>query len=82
MANSISQTLLDQYNIIKLQNSVLNSGFLSAWSPCITTFVTVGLPIVNVPVLSNTIVLTVENLSKILPPRKSSPFVAPSEVPT
>lgn len=43
---------------------------------------TVGLPIVNVPVLSNTIVFTIEKLSKTLPPRKSNPLVAPSDVPT
>lgn len=77
-----SPTILDQCNIINEQKSVLNSEFASFWWPCITTLVTVGLPIVNVPVLSNTIVLTVENLSKILPPRKSSPLVAPSDVPT
>lgn len=44
--------------------------------------VTVGLPIVSVPVLSKTTVFTVENLSRTLPPRKSKPLVAPSEVPT
>lgn len=50
--------------------------------PGVTTFVTTGLPIVRVPVLSNTIVFTIANLSKILPPRHSSPLVAPNEVPT
>lgn len=45
-------------------------------------FVTTGLPIVRVPVLSNTIVFTIENFSKIFPPRKSSPLFAPNEVPT
>lgn len=45
-------------------------------------FVTTGLPSVRVPVLSNTIVLTIENFSNILPPRKSNPLLAPSEVPT
>lgn len=43
---------------------------------------TTGLPIVRVPVLSNTIVFTAENFSKTFPPRSSSPLVAPNEVPT
>uniref|UniRef100_A0A2P2KHU8 Uncharacterized protein MANES_06G012600 n=1 Tax=Rhizophora mucronata TaxID=61149 RepID=A0A2P2KHU8_RHIMU len=37
---------------------------------------------VRVPVLSNTMVFTMENFSKIFPPRKSNPLVAPNEVPT
>lgn len=37
---------------------------------------------VSVPVLSNTIVFTIENLSKTFPPRQSIPLVAPKEVPT
>jgi hypothetical protein len=47
-----------------------------------TTFVTTGLPIVRVPVLSNTTEFTIENFSRTFPPRKSSPLVAPNEVPT
>lgn len=44
--------------------------------------VTRGLPIVKVPVLSNTNVSTPANFSKTFPPRKSRPLVAPNEVPT
>lgn len=43
---------------------------------------TTGLPIVRVPVLSKTIVSSVEIFSRMSPPLISKPFRAPSEVPT
>lgn len=48
----------------------------------VTIFVTTGLPTVRVPVLSNTTVFTMANFSRMFPPRKSSPLLAPKEVPT
>lgn len=64
------------------KQSTLNFESVLPTRPGVTTFVTTGLPIVRVPVLSNTIVSTVENFSKILPPRQSIPLVAPNDVPT
>ena len=48
----------------------------------VTIFVTTGLPIVRVPVLSNTTAFTMANFSRMFPPRKSNPLLAPKEVPT
>lgn len=68
--------------IKKKKKSPLNFVSVLSAHPGITTSVTTGLPIVRVPVLSNTMVLTIENLSNISPPRHSIPLVAPNEVPT
>lgn len=48
----------------------------------VTMFVTTGLPTVRVPVLSNTTVFTIANFSRMFPPRRSKPLLAPKEVPT
>lgn len=48
----------------------------------IITSVTIGCPFVSVPVLSKTTVSTEENFSRISPPRRSNPLVAPNDVPT
>lgn len=47
-----------------------------------TMFVTTGLPTVRVPVLSNTMVFTMANFSRMFPPRRSNPLLAPKDVPT
>ena len=44
------------------------------------TSVTVGLPSVNVPVLSKAIALTEARRSKCMPPLKRIPFLAPLEI--
>jgi len=48
----------------------------------VTMFVTTGLPTVRVPVLSNTTVFTIANFSRMFPPRRSKPLLAPKDVPT